>query len=57
VYDYSVLKLKQLEQAKTAVVGAAQDTQKMVLAALGVALLSLLVAVAAMVMCVRARTA
>lgn len=49
VYDYTVLKLKQVDQAKAAIVAAAQDTQKVVLAALGVSVLALLVAVVAVV--------
>ena len=52
-----MLKLRQLDQAKTAIVAAAHDTQKMVTAALGVSVLALLLAVVAVVFAVRGRTA
>jgi hypothetical protein len=52
-----VLRLKQVDQAKAAIVAAAQDTTKMVAAALGVSVLALLLAVVAVIFSVRGRKA
>jgi hypothetical protein len=52
-----VLRLKQVDQAKAAIVAAAADTAKMVTAALAVSVLALLLAVAAVVLAVRGRKA
>lgn len=52
-----MLKLKQVEQARAAIVTAAGDTQKMIVAALGVSVVALLLAVAAVVLAVRRRAA
>jgi len=48
-----MIRLKQVEQARTAIVTAASDTRNLIVAALAVAVLSLIIAVAAVVIAVR----
>ena len=50
-----MLHLKQVDQARAAIVAAAQDTTRMVTAALGISVLALLLAVVAVVFAVRGR--
>ena len=50
-----MLKLRQVDQAKAAIISAAGDTQKVVLAALAVSVLSLAIAVIAVILATRGR--
>ncbi len=52
-----MMKLRQVESARVAIVAAAHDTQKLVVAALGVSVLALVLAAFAVVFAVRGRAA